>query len=402
MVSTALAEKPNILIVDDKRENLLALESLLETKETNILKASSGNEALAQLLEHDCAVTLLDVQMPDMDGFETAALIRQNRKTRNVPIIFVTAINKEEKYVFRGYELGAVDYLFKPLQPTVVQAKVNAFIEQYKQKQELNTKAVELENLNATLCQVNSKLDMSLRELRILNEDLERFASIASHDLKEPLRTIRSFLQLLERKIEGKLDSEAKDYLQFVLNGASRMNLLVEDLLKYTRAGATQLNLQAIESHEVLESAIQNLALLIEESKGKVERGTLPNVFGDRTQLIQLFQNLLNNAIKFRGDKEPGIRIHAIDRGNEWEFVFEDNGMGIAQADQEKIFALFHRLHSKSEIDGSGIGLAVCKRIVERHGGKIWVESQPGMGAAFHFTISKSERPSISVTSKIP
>ena len=379
-------QKPNILIVDDKRENLLALDGLLKDEDSNILRATSGNEALAQLLDNDCAVILLDVQMPDMDGFETASLIRQNRKTRNIPIIFVTAINKEEKYVYRGYELGAVDYLFKPLQPLVVKAKVKAFLELYKQRREL-------ENLSVSLYHVNSKLKVSLREIRILNEDLEQFASLAAHDLKEPLRTIRSFLQLLQRKNEGKLDNDSNDYIQFAVNGAARMDHLISDLLEYARAGTKSFDLQTVDCNLILESAIQNLALTISEAQGEMIRESLPTLLGDKTQLLQLFQNLISNAIKFRGGRKPVIRVRVSNCEKEWEFAIEDNGLGIPMDEQANIFILFHRLHSRSAIDGSGIGLAVCRRIVERHGGRIWVESEPGKGSTFFFSIPKTGSP---------
>ncbi len=393
-----------VLLVDDLKENLLALEGLLGRDDVEIIKAKSGTEALDLLMAHEFALALIDVQMPGMSGFELAEFMRGTNKTKKVPIIFVSATAKNPNFSFKGYERGAVDFLLKPLDTHAVKSKVNIFIELFLQKKELKTqletitrnqseldaKAAELEKLNAALCQVNSKLELSLREVRLLNDDLEQFAFIASHDLKEPLRTIHSFLQLLQRKNEGKFDPESVEYLQFALGGASRMTQLISDLLEYASAGMSPFKPQSVDCNEVLESAIQNLALLIAETKSEIVKEPLPTVLGDKTQLIQLFQNLLTNAIKFRGDKSPTIRVAGTSLEKEWVLAVSDNGMGIPKDAQKRIFVLFQRLNTRSEIDGSGIGLAVCKRIVERHGGRIRVESELGKGSTFHFAISNS------------
>ncbi|MBI1861529.1 MAG: response regulator [Deltaproteobacteria bacterium] len=379
--------KPNILIVDDKPENVLALEGLLREEDANIITANSGNEALALLLDKEVAVTLMDVQMPEMDGFETVSLIRQNRKTGHIPIIFVTAINKEEKYVSQGYELGAVDYLFKPLQPSVVRSKVRAFLELYRQKEELGQKTVELEKLNSALFQVNAKLEVSLRELRVLNHDLEQFTSVASHDLKAPLRTISMYLSLIENKYRGNLDADVGEYLRFAVTGSNRLSSLINDLLLYAKAGNRQMKCEDVDVNSILSNVLQDLKASLEEAQGRVEKTELPIITGDPTQLSQCFQNLIQNAIKYRGSKRPVIGVGATLSGNEWRFYVSDNGPGIPKDSYEKIFQLFHRLHSCEEVDGSGIGLAICRRVAERHGGRIWVESKPGKGSTFFFTI---------------
>lgn len=388
-MNAAFDRKPNVLIVDDNHENLMALEASLRSENINILKATSGNEALAQLLENECAVTLLDVQMPDMDGFETASLIRQNRKTRNVPIIFVTAINKDEKYVRHGYGLGAVDYLFKPLDPGVVVAKVNAFLEIYRQRQELDMRASELENTNAALCRINSKLEVTLRELRVLNADLENFASIASHDLREPLRNVRSALQILQKKNEATLDAKSRELIRFAMDSTGRMNALICDLLEYARAGTKTFEMQSVDCGRVLDVALENLELAIQEADVQIGRSPLPVLPADPTQLLQLFQNLLSNAVKFRRDEGPAVRVRATDAGEDWVLAFQDNGIGIPDDARHRIFDLFQRLHAGTHIDGTGIGLAVCRRIVERHGGKIWVESKLGEGSTFFVSLPK-------------
>ncbi len=397
MVITAQNPRPNILLVDDKSENLLALENVLKRDDTHILTARSGNEALAILLEHDCAVTLMDVQMPDMDGFETASLIRQNRKTRNVPIIFVTAINKEEQYVSRGYDLGAVDYLFKPLQPSVVQAKVNVFLEIYKQGLALDVKATELEKINAELSQANSQFEISHREIQRLNDELGRsnleldqFAAIASHDLQEPLRMIRSYTNLLQKRLGGKLDAKSGEYMDFVVDGAKRMRDLIEAILDYSKVGREGVKAGPVDVAGAMRAAVLNLERKIGKAKATIEVGPLPTVVADPVLLTQLLQNLVSNALKFKSkDRAAVVAISAHEAEREWEFAVADNGIGIRAEDTERIFALFQRLHTAAEYPGAGIGLATCRKIVERHGWRLWVESVVDVGTTFFFSLPK-------------
>ncbi|HDP99688.1 MAG TPA: response regulator, partial [bacterium] len=211
-------EKANILLVDDKPENLLALETILDDENVELFKANSGNQALALILEHDFALTLLDVQMPNMDGFETAELMRGNKKTRHIPIIFVTAINKEQKYIFKGYEAGAVDYLFKPLEPEILKSKVKVFLDLYNQKKLIKKQALELEHkvteLNAAFLELQKKekiLHQQAEELAAINQDLKEFAYIVSHDLKAPLRAISSLVNWLTSDFQDKLDDKGRE-----------------------------------------------------------------------------------------------------------------------------------------------------------------------------------------------
>ena len=233
------------------------------------------------------------------------------------------------------------------------------------------------------------KLHGVLAELERSNKDLEQFASIASHDLQEPLRMVASYTQLLAERYEGQLDEKAKKYIAYVVDGAIRLQRLVNDLLTYSRVGTRGNPIETTDAHALLGEAIRNLATTIEESKAIVTNEDLPMVRADAPQLGQVFQNLLANAIKFRGEDFPRVHVSARDEGCEWVFSVRDNGIGIDRQYAERIFVIFQRLHTRQEYPGTGIGLAVCKRIVERHGGKIWVESEPGKGSTFSFTVPK-------------
>ena len=224
-------------------------------------------------------------------------------------------------------------------------------------------------------------------ELRRSNEELERFAYVASHDLQEPLRMVGSYVQLLSRRYKGKLDSDADEFIGFALDGALRMQRLIEDLLAFSRVGTRGGAMVPTEVDAVVDRALQNLQLRIDETEARVTRGSLPTVAADAGQLEHLFQNLIGNALKFRGTQPPVIHVGAQSNDGVWTFSVRDNGIGIDPEYFDRIFVIFQRLHDRKEYPGTGIGLAICKKIVERHGGRIWVESQAGAGATFHFTI---------------
>ncbi len=227
-------------------------------------------------------------------------------------------------------------------------------------------------------------------ELARSNEELQRFAYVASHDLQEPLRMVSSYTQLLARRYQGKLGSDADDFIAFAVDGAKRMQQLITDLLAYSRVTSKGGERKATESETALASALTNLQMAIEESAAEINHGPMPVVCADPVQLAQLFQNLIGNGIKFRGEARPRISIQAVDQGEDWHFSVKDNGIGIDPQYAEMIFQVFQRLHTQKEFAGTGIGLAICKKIVDRHGGRIWVESRAGAGATFHFTISKT------------
>jgi light-regulated signal transduction histidine kinase (bacteriophytochrome) len=222
--------------------------------------------------------------------------------------------------------------------------------------------------------------------------ELERFAFIASHDLQEPLRSIQSFAQLLQRECGGKLPGDASECLGYITSGVQRMQTLIDDLLAYSRVNSQGRALAPADCKEICEGVVENLQASIAANQAEVTIQPLPVVIGDATQLGQLFQNLLVNAIKFHGKRKPSIRICAKETSNEWIFSVTDNGIGIAPEYFDRIFIIFQRLHTIEDYSGTGIGLAVCKKIAERHGGRIWVESVIGGGSTFYFSVPKREK----------
>jgi PAS domain S-box-containing protein len=236
---------------------------------------------------------------------------------------------------------------------------------------------------------VEDKLRAVAAELERSNKDLEQFAAIVSHDLQEPLRMVASYTQLLAERYEGRLDEKAKKYVAYVVDGAIRMQQLINDLMIYSRIGTHGTTMENKDSHSILGDAIRNLDSAIVESNAIITNDELPTVRFDTTQLIQVFQNLLANAIKFRGEDLPCVHVSARDDSDAWIFSIRDNGIGIDRKYEDRIFVVFQRLHTPRLYPGTGIGLAVCKRIVERHGGRIWFESEPGKGSTFFFTIPK-------------
>jgi light-regulated signal transduction histidine kinase (bacteriophytochrome) len=231
-------------------------------------------------------------------------------------------------------------------------------------------------------------LQLANERLARSNQELEQFAYVASHDLQEPLRMVSAYGQLMERRYADRLDGDAREFLGFMTDGARRMQGMIDDLLALSRASRGA-DLVPVSLDAALDRTTGNLALMMEEAGARLVRQPLPRVLGDENQLTRLFQNLVANAVKFRRDAPPEIRISATDQGDEWQVAVSDNGIGIDPKYKDRIFVAFQRLHSQADYPGSGIGLTLCKRIVERHGGRIWVDSVPGQGATFHFTLRK-------------
>jgi two-component system, sensor histidine kinase and response regulator len=382
-------EKVSILLVDDQPGKLLAHQSILTDLGANIVVARSGREALNCLLHEEFAVILLDVNMPEMDGFETATMIRQHPRFEHTPIIFITAYSTSDLDRLKGYDLGAVDFLFLPVIPEILRAKVKVFVELAAQKQLIEAR----DELERRVEERTSELRHLNEELVRSNKELEAFAYIASHDLQEPLRMITSYVQLIQRSSQDvQLTDETSEYLREVKEAAERMRQLINDLLDYSRVRTRLLECKPHALSHIVEKVIQNLQVAIRESKAEIHYENLPTLSVDEFQLVQIFQNLVSNAIKFRGNKPPRINISAVEQDGYWRFCVKDDGIGIAPEHHERIFKIFQRLHSREEYTGTGIGLAICRLAIERHGGTIWVESEVGKGSSFYLTLPRSPK----------
>jgi PAS domain S-box-containing protein len=237
--------------------------------------------------------------------------------------------------------------------------------------------------------QVEDELSRYAQELKRSNEELQQFAYVASHDLQEPLRMVTSYLQLIEQRYVNKLDQDAKDFIGYAVDGAKRMKRLINDLLTFSHVETRGREFTKVNGENALKQALKNLEMSIVDSKAIITHDPLPTIVADEQQIVQLLQNLLGNALKFRGSHVPEIHIGVKDQHDKWEFYVRDNGIGIESDSLERIFVIFQRLHNREEYEGTGIGLAICKKIVERHSGHIWVESQLGQGSSFYFTIPK-------------
>jgi len=372
-----------ILIVDDVPANLEVVSRHLESHGYRTVVAQSGREGIerAELVRPN--LILLDVLMPGVDGFETCRRLKASDTTRDIPVVFMTALTDSADKL-TGFEVGAVDYVTKPLDGAEVLARIDTHLSLYTLRRELERQNAQLRTEIAARERIQEALQRS-------NTELEQLAYVASHDMQEPLRMIASYLQLVAQRYQGQLDAEADEFIGFAVDGAKRMQALINDLLAYSRLGTKARPFAPTDCAAIVDTAIADLRVAIDESGARVSCGPLPVVMADAMQFAQLFRNLLGNAIKFRGAAPPQVHIDAEAADGGWRFTVRDNGIGIAPEYFERIFVLFQRLHGRREYPGTGIGLALCKKIVERHGGRIWVESTPGSGSVFWFTLPRIE-----------
>lgn len=371
--------RPSVLIVDDVEANLVTLEALLSDMDCEVVRATGGNEALKLLLKREFAVMLLDVQMPEIDGYEVAKYARQHPATQDVPIVFLTAMHRNEEGMLRGYGTGAVDFLLKPIDSFVLRAKVRVFLDLYIGRRKL---ANEVEAHKKTLA-----------ELQITNEALRHFTYAASHDLKAPLRSVRGFLGALAEQAGDRLDAQSRHYLERSMYASKRMDSLLDALLSYARLRKPAAFVE-VQCGALLEQVRSDLGAAIATCAASLDVDTLPAVRGDADRLYQLFLNLIGNALKFsRPEVSPRIAVSAKRGRDEWIFCVEDNGIGIAAEHQGLVFKAFQRLHAQSNYEGSGLGLTICQQIVEQHHGRIWVEPAPAGGSRFCFTLPVDRNP---------
>ena len=296
-----------------------------------------------------------------------------------------------------GIEVGFLSFIAVPMitKGEVVgimhlrSSRENAFTERDRRLAESVGAEIASAFANARLYE---QLRLQAEELGRSNAELEQFAYVASHDLQEPLRMISSYVQLLARRYKGRLDADADEFISFAADGASRMQLLIEALLTYSRVGTRELQPEKTDLNVVFDEAAANLRVAVEECGAVVARGDLPTITADSQQMLRLLQNLLSNAIKFRSGDPPRVYVSCRQAGNDWLLSVSDNGIGIPPEHRQRVFLVFQRLHGRGEYEGTGIGLAICKRIVERHHGRIWVGEGPGSGSVFHFTLPGSPR----------
>lgn len=383
------APRPSILIVDDTPVNVAVLAEHLVGQGFSVMVAQDGEEGIERALFAPPDLILLDVMMPGIGGFETCRKLKSLDATKDIPVIFMTALSDIGDKI-AAYKLGGVDYVTKPFHAEEVLARINTHLSLQAMRRQLLAQNRQLQQEITVRQKAETVLAQRSQELVRSNAELEQLAYVASHDLQEPLRMVASYVQLLEQRYGGKLDAEAHEFIGFAVDGVKRMQALIDDLLTYSRVGTKAKPLQATHCNAVLKTVLQALRLAIEESGAQIQCAAMPAVQGDAAQLTQLFQNLLANAIKFRGAQAPLIEVRVEPEDEFWRFEVKDNGIGIAPEYFDRIFVMFQRLHNRTRYPGTGIGLAICKKIVERHGGRIWVESEPGQGSIFKFTLPQA------------
>jgi signal transduction histidine kinase len=369
-----------VLLVDDRPDNLLALRAVLDPLRFDLIEASSGEEALRRLLSEEFALIVLDVQMPVLDGFETARLIKRRERTRHLPIIFLTAISGEAEHYLQGYESGAVDYVYKPFEPDILRAKVVVFAEWWSRGAIIEAQRQQLAARVAELDQAHTELARQAVELERSNTALERFAAQAGNEISGPLHTAAGLLELFGDRYAADLSGEGALLVERATAVVERARGQVAELLEFARASTGGLERRPVDLEEVVSEARAGLEAELEATGGSLTVNHLPVVDGDRSQLVRLLTQLLDNAVRHRGSKPPEVRVEAEPTRSAWRVSISDNGPGIRDVDRPRLFTVW----------GSGFGLALCRRIVERHGGRIGVDTSPEGGTTIWFELAAS------------
>jgi PAS domain S-box-containing protein len=489
--------KPKILIVDDKPENLVAIRIVLKDLDIELVEATSGNEALKATLRHDFALALLDIQMPEMDGYELAGILREEEKTMHLPFIFISAVYTDNLNVFKGYEKGAFSFITKPFQPEILINKVKFFIDKHQQEttlfelnEELKRKVKEIadykyaldessivaitdqkgiiKEVNNNFCTISKytreeligqdhlimnsgyhskeftedlwttisggkiwkgevknktkdetiywldttivpfqnedgkpyqymtiRSDITSRKkaedkLQAVNKELEAFSYSVSHDLRAPLRAINGYAEILNEDYGTKLDDEGKRIIEIIRENATRMGILIDDLLSFSRLGRKEIQMTEIDMNEMTEGIMIELSKSM-TLKAKIKIDKLHEVKADYGLLRQVMFNLISNAVKYSSKKEnPVVEISSEEKNDEIIFSVKDNGAGFDMQYADKLFGVFQRLHSQDEFEGTGVGLAIVQRIISRHNGRSWAEGKVNEGAVFYFSLPKN------------
>lgn len=366
--------RPKILIVDDRPENLFVLQKILGVLDIEVFQASNGDDALGLALEHKFFCAILDVQMPEMDGYELAELLRGNLATAKMPIIFVSAVFSDEYHHRKGYKAGAVDFISKPFVPEILLSKIKVFLDLYQQRQALEALVEQLNSAN--------------RQMELVNQELETFSYSISHDLRGPLRAIDGFSRILAESLGEDISFESRRYLETVRDNVRQLNDLIDGLLQFSRLAFQSFASREIAMKELAQHVIDDFLVVHPDRHVEVSLADLPPAWGDPLFIKQVFENLIQNAFKFSRSREIlhleiGFQAH----GKKIAYFVRDNGAGFDMRYAEKLFGVFQRLHSDEEFEGTGVGLANVRRIILRHGGEVWAEAQVEQGATFYFTL---------------
>ncbi|QHT69129.1 response regulator [Rhodocytophaga rosea] len=388
-----MQETKKILIIEDNEEDRYTFKRYLSTPNCaqigsfQVIETSYGNAGITLYKNEQPDCVLLDFSLPDMDGLEVLENLRNNSQPDQLCVILLTGTGNETIAV-EALKNGAADYLTKG--KFTVERFCHALegaLEKTAIRQELARQRELLYTQNAQLEQAKQELEQKTRQLEISNADLERFAYAASHDLQEPLRTVEGFIKLLRNKFKQKLTPEAEEYMEFMSGATTRMKALIEGLLDYSKVSGQDDKQEEVNLKQIILQVKENLLVSIENASAQLIVGNLPTVKANRWQMLQLFQNLIGNAIKFRSEQPLIITIAAQPKPGQWVISVGDTGIGMDMKHARMIFEPFKKLHSRDQFEGSGIGLATCQKIVENHGGRIWIESTLGQGSTFYFTL---------------
>lgn len=380
-----------ILLVDDTPSTFDILRCPLEKEGYHVYVANNGEKAIKRAAQIIPNLILLDVLMPGMDGLETCRRLKNSKDTRQVPIIFMTALTSTENKV-AGFKAGGVDYITKPIEieEVLVRIKTQLTLSKMHRKLELQNRRLKREITERRHAEELIKKKIAL--LEATNKELESFSYSVSHDLRAPLRAISGFCQILDSEYASKLDSEGKRLVEIIIQNAHEMSQLINDLLNFSHSGWQAMRYTEVDMTKLVKEVIQELKSIAPERKIDFRIASLPSAQGDRALLHQIFMNLLNNAVKFTAPKENAvIEVGSKLYKGEVFYYVKDNGVGFDMQYSDKMFGVFQRLHRSEEFDGTGVGLAVVQRIINRHGGRVWAEGKVGNGAAFYFTLPNND-----------
>jgi two-component system sensor histidine kinase/response regulator len=373
-----------ILIIDDNPVNIQVLAAVLTDAGYQTGVAMSGKQAFEFLEENIPALILLDIMMPEMDGFEVCERIKMNDNHKNIPVIFLTA-KSENADILKGFKVGGVDYIVKPFNNAELRARVGTHME-LKQSRDALVK------LNEQICQMNEELEQRVAErtvkLKMLNDEQAAFSYAIAHDLRSPLRAMNGYSRFMLEDYSDKMDDDGKDLLQKINSNTLRIADLIDHLLSYSRLSRTEITRTLLNLNELVQSVVQDLQQNQQQRKIQFIVRDLPGINADATMITQLFIQLVSNAVKFTSKVEEAVIEIGINLvGNETVFFVRDNGAGFDMEFYNKLFGVFQRLHGVNEFEGYGIGLTFAKAIVDKHGGRIWAESEENKGATFYFTL---------------